>query len=110
MIHKTINFVHSMCTYRQCSDMFPVPVIRGEIPPNDTSRTQKDKNTDFSYASGKNTKIVVHMMTCVRKEIRIPSKRSYANILRAQRENTAPGVPRSTEYDFFAYLFNLLRY
>ena len=76
MIHKTINFVHSMCTYRQCSDMFPVPVIRGEIPPNGASRTQKTRIPTFRTQAVKNTKIVVHMMTCVRNEISIPSKRS----------------------------------
>ena len=47
MIHKTINFVHSMCTYRQCSDMFPVPVIRGEIPLDATLRSQEVNKTDF---------------------------------------------------------------
>ena len=84
-MHKFLDFAHSMLTYRQCSDIFLVPVFRSESPLNATSCTQKVKNTDFSYASGKNTKIVVRTMTCVRKDKRIPSWRRYANILRTQR-------------------------
>ena len=62
-----------MCTYRQCSDMYLVPIILSEIPLNATLRKQEVKNTNFSYASGKNTEIVVRTMTCVRKQMRIQS-------------------------------------
>ena len=73
MVHNTFKFAPSLCTCRQCSDMLLVPILLSEIPLNATLRKQEVKNTDFSYASGKNTKIVVRTMTCVRKEMIIPS-------------------------------------
>ena len=50
--------------------IFPSTWKSPRIPP---TYAKKDKNTDFAYAAGKNAKICVRKMVCVRKETRIPN-------------------------------------